>query len=114
MKQDIHPIYFPEAKIVCACGHVFTMGATKKEMEVEICSYCHPFYTGKEKLVDTAGRVEKYQTKVKKSSVLKAAAPVRRSTRARKEQRSAKQILTTVPKSEGTRRAPKANKAGVK
>ena len=89
-------------------------GGDQKEMEVEICSYCHPFYTGKEKLVDTAGRVEKYQTKVKKSSVLKAAAPVRRSTRVRKEQRSAKQILTAAPKSEGARRAPKANRADAK
>ena len=110
MKKDIHPTYFPEAKIVCACGHVFTMGATKQEMEIEICSYCHPFYTGKEKLVDTAGRIEKYQTRVKKSSAIKAVAPVRRASRARKEQKSAKQILAPSPKL----RVSKANKANAK
>lgn len=114
MKKDIHPTYFPEAKIVCACGHVFVVGATKKEMEVEICSNCHPFYTGKEKLIDTAGRVEKYQTKVKKSSALKAAAPSARSGRVRKEQKSAKQILSVTPKARVEPRVPKAGKTNAK
>ncbi len=114
MKKDIHPTYFPEAKIVCACGHVFAVGATKQTMEVEICSHCHPFYTGKEKLVDTAGRVEKYQTKVKKSSALKASVPAQHATRARKEQKSSKQILRAAPKTESARRAPKASKADAK
>jgi large subunit ribosomal protein L31 len=67
MKTDIHPPYFPDAKISCACGNTMTIGATKKEMSVEICSACHPFYTGKEKLVDIAGRVEKFKARVAKA-----------------------------------------------
>jgi large subunit ribosomal protein L31 len=61
MKADTHPTYFPEAKVVCACGRTFTVGSTKEKLEVEICSNCHPFYTGNEKLLDAAGRVEKFK-----------------------------------------------------
>ena len=61
MKKETHPEYYPKAKVTCACGHVFYVGSTQKEMQTEICSACHPFYTGKEKLVDTAGRVEKFK-----------------------------------------------------
>ena len=60
MKADIHPTYFPEAKVICACGNAFTTGATIEEIHVELCSACHPFYTGKQKLVDTSRRVEKF------------------------------------------------------
>ncbi len=74
MKTDTHPTYFPEAKVVCACGNKMTMGSTKEKISVEICSNCHPFYTGNDKLMDTAGRVEKFKarkaaasTKAKKS-----------------------------------------------
>jgi len=63
MKAEIHPTYFPEAKITCACGKVFTVGATKEKQEVEICSNCHPFYTGNEKILDAAGRVEKFKAR---------------------------------------------------
>lgn len=65
MKAEIHPKYY-EAKIKCACGAVHNIGSAKESMEVEICSHCHPFYTGKEKLVDTAGRVEKFKAKLTK------------------------------------------------
>lgn len=61
MKKDIHPTYHPKAKAVCACGNTFTVGSTQQEISVEICSACHPFYTGKEKLIDTAGRVERFR-----------------------------------------------------
>jgi large subunit ribosomal protein L31 len=64
MKAAIHPTYFPDAQIVCACGNVFKVGSTQKEIRVELCSKCHPFYTGKQKLVDTARRVEKFAEKV--------------------------------------------------
>lgn len=61
MKQKIHPTYFADAKIICACGKIHNIGSTIKEIHVEICSNCHPFYTGKEKLVDTAGRVDRFK-----------------------------------------------------
>lgn len=63
MKTDTHPTYFPEAKVTCACGASFTVGSTKEKIEVEICSNCHPFYTGNDKLMDTAGRVEKFKAR---------------------------------------------------
>jgi len=63
MKADTHPTYFPEAKVTCACGRVFTVGSTKEKLEIEICSNCHPFYTGNEKILDTAGRVEKFKAR---------------------------------------------------
>lgn len=66
MKQEIHPQYFPKAKITCACGKVFTAGATMEEIKTDICSNCHPFYTGTEKVIDTAGRIEKFKTRVTK------------------------------------------------
>jgi len=66
MKQDIHPKYFPEAKVTCACGNTFTVGSTKEKIEVEICSACHPFYTGNDKVIDTAGRVERFKARAAK------------------------------------------------
>lgn len=65
MKPDIHPEYH-KIKAVCACGNEFELGSVNKEMKVEICSACHPFFTGKQKLVDTAGRIEKFKKKYAK------------------------------------------------
>jgi large subunit ribosomal protein L31 len=81
MREDIHPKYYPKAKVVCACGNTFTVGSTQELIEVEICSNCHPFYTGKEKMVDAMGRVEKFRkrlakkqdSKKKKTSLVKPA-----------------------------------------
>ncbi|MBI4332769.1 MAG: 50S ribosomal protein L31 [Chloroflexi bacterium] len=61
MKEKIHPKYFPEAKVVCACGNTFVTGSTRKELRVEICSKCHPFYTGEKRMMDAAGRVERFR-----------------------------------------------------
>jgi len=62
MKADIHPKYIP-TKVSCACGNTFETNSTVKEIKVDICGACHPFYTGKQKFVDTAGRVERFQKK---------------------------------------------------
>ncbi|HYY44094.1 MAG TPA: 50S ribosomal protein L31 [Actinomycetota bacterium] len=62
MKQEIHPEYM-ETQVVCSCGNTFTTRTTKPELHVELCNQCHPFYTGKQKLVDTGGRVERFQRK---------------------------------------------------
>jgi len=62
MKPNIHPNYV-ESRVICACGETFTTRSTKKEIHIEICSVCHPFFTGKQKLVDTAGRIERFQRK---------------------------------------------------
>jgi large subunit ribosomal protein L31 len=66
MKKDIHPEY-QDAKVTCACGATFTVGSTKKDINIEICSTCHPFYSGTEKSLDVAGRVEKFKARAAKS-----------------------------------------------
>ncbi len=63
MKKDIHPKFYADSTSTCACGHVFTIGSTKEKINIEICSNCHPFYTGLEKSLDTAGRVEKFKAR---------------------------------------------------
>ncbi len=60
MKKDIHPKFDIKTKATCACGAVFEVGSTMPEIKMEICSHCHPFYTGNEKVMDTAGRVERF------------------------------------------------------
>lgn len=64
MKASIHPTYYDDAQVICACGNTFTTGSTKPKIQVEICAACHPFFTGEMKYVDTAGRVDKFRHKV--------------------------------------------------
>lgn len=71
MKTDIHPKYFDFVEIRCSCGNTVTAGSTKETLKTELCSACHPFYTGQQKLVDTAGRVDKFEAKRKKAAVLR-------------------------------------------
>lgn len=71
MKKDIHPKYYEKAKVTCACGNAFEVGSTQPELHVEVCSACHPFYTGTAKFIDTAGRVDKFQEKVRKAQEFK-------------------------------------------
>ncbi len=63
MKKGIHPEFYEDALVICTCGNTFRTGSTKKELRVEICAECHPIYTGQRKIVDTAGRVEKFERK---------------------------------------------------
>ena len=81
MKQKIHPDYHNDCKVVCACGNTFLTGSTLPEIRVELCNQCHPFYTGKQKFVDTARRVEKFQEKMGRVA---AAAAVRKGKKAKK------------------------------
>ena len=65
MKAKIHPKYYTDAKVVCSCGNTFTTGSTRKTMKVELCSGCHPFFTGERRMIDTAGRVERFKQRYK-------------------------------------------------
>ena len=67
MKEGIHPKY-QKANVTCVCGNTFVTGSTKKELRVEICSKCHPFFTGKQKLVDTGGRVDRFNRRFEKAT----------------------------------------------
>ncbi len=64
MKADIHPKYYPEARVSCACGNTFTVGATQPTISTEVCSKCHPFFTGEQRIVDTAGQVERFMRRL--------------------------------------------------
>ncbi len=68
MKSNIHPTYYPDAQVTCACGNTFTTGSTKKTIVVEVCYKCHPFYTGEHRFLDTKGRVDTF---IKKQEIAK-------------------------------------------
>lgn len=72
MKANTHPKWYPNCKVTCTCGNTFTVGATVPELHVEVCSACHPFYTGQMRYIDTKGRVQKFEEKRKKAKILKA------------------------------------------
>jgi len=72
MKKDIHPKFQTDCKVTCACGNSFVTGSTLKEIRVELCNQCHPFYTGKQKFVDSARRVEKFKEKINKQAQVAA------------------------------------------
>jgi large subunit ribosomal protein L31 len=73
MKKKIHPKYNSEVEVKCACGNTFKVGSTSETINIEICSDCHPFYTGKEKLVDSTGRVDRFKQRLQKTSAIKDA-----------------------------------------
>jgi large subunit ribosomal protein L31 len=91
MKKDIHPEYFENAKITCACGAVYEIGSTQKTIEVELCSACHPFYTGEQKIIDTARRVEKFKTRALAKTEKKTGKKVKRVKRATQKKVKANQ-----------------------
>lgn len=83
MKPTIHPTFYTNTAVSCACGNKFITGSTVQEIHTEICSNCHPFYTGKQKLVDTAGTVDKFSQRRAKAEAIKAGATVKKPRKAR-------------------------------
>ncbi len=79
MKKEIHPKYFEKAQVTCACGNKFTVGSTREKLSIDICSKCHPFYTGSQQLIDTRGRVERFKARASKAQPKKE-----KKTRAKK------------------------------
>ncbi len=70
MKKNVHPKYYDKATATCACGTIYIVGSTKEKLELELCANCHPFYTGKGKLLDTAGKVEKFKARLEKAKTV--------------------------------------------
>ena len=97
MKTAIHPHYHTDTKVTCACGNTFTTGSTLKEIRIELCNQCHPFYTGKQKFVDTARRVEKFQEKMSRVS---AVAATRKGKKVKKAAAAAKRVVKKASKKE--------------
>ena len=71
MKANIHPQYYPQGRIICACGASYSIGSTKEEIHVQLCANCHPFYTGQQKFVDSASLIDKFEKKRKEAKPLK-------------------------------------------
>ena len=92
MKQKIHPQYFTDCKVTCACGNTFITGSTLKEIRVELCNQCHPFYTGKQKFVDTARRVEKFEEKLTKVGAVAATRKGKKVKKAAATAKKAKKV----------------------
>jgi large subunit ribosomal protein L31 len=80
MKADIHPKYNTDTKFTCSCGAVYSIGSTKDAVSIEICSQCHPFYTGNEKILDAAGRVEKFKARALAAAGAVKKAPAKAKT----------------------------------
>jgi large subunit ribosomal protein L31 len=90
MKEAIHPTWFPEAKVICACGNTWTTGATIGEIRTDICSACHPFYTGEQRIVDTEGQVDRFTKRLQQRAAIRQKA----------EDRIAARTSPTLPLSE--------------
>ncbi|KKP69883.1 50S ribosomal protein L31 [candidate division CPR3 bacterium GWF2_35_18] len=84
MKKDIHPKYYSDCIVTCACGNTFVTGSTKKEIKVEVCAACHPFFTGEQKFVDTEGRVDKF---IRKRNEAETESKKRKAVKEAKEKR---------------------------
>jgi large subunit ribosomal protein L31 len=108
MKKDIHPKYNESAKVICACGNTFEIGPTVNEIKTDLCSACHPFFTGKQKLVDTARRVEKFGDKLKASDAMAGTKTGKTAKRAKKaEVKSQKEVTVKTIKKEDLKKEPK-------
>jgi len=99
MKTDIHPQYYPEAKVTCACGNTFVIGGTKETLEVEICSNCHPFYTGQDKIMDKVGRVQKFKERLSKKETTPRKTKAKKvSSSAQTKQQGSTRVTTKAKK----------------
>jgi large subunit ribosomal protein L31 len=88
MKQGIHPKYYPDAKVVCSCGATWTTGSTVELIHTDVCSSCHPFFTGEQRIIDTAGQVDRYRKRVKRQSLHEAQEKARTELALRKRHES--------------------------
>lgn len=94
MKKNLHPVYFADAKVVCSCGNTFTTGSTKERVTVDVCSKCHPFYTGEHRFLDTKGRVNTFQKKQKKAQeYLEKAKTKKKENKSERETKSLRELL---------------------
>ena len=86
MKEGIHPKYYPNAKVICSCGATWMTGSTVEALRTDVCSSCHPFFTGEQRIVDTAGQVDRYQKRMKRQSLFVADQNARESTALRQQE----------------------------
>ncbi len=87
MKPGIHPTWYPDAVVTCACGNTWTTGSTKKEIHTDVCNKCHPFFTGEQRIVDTAGQVERFMKRISAKEQISATQPAPEAKKAKREKR---------------------------
>ena len=90
MKPDIHPTYYPEARVTCSCGATWTTGSTVPEIRTDVCSTCHPFYTGEQRIVDTAGQVERFMKRLERRQSAEARLEIESRARAEADEAARK------------------------
>ncbi len=98
MKDNIHPKYYREAKVICACGNEWVTGSTQEVLRTDVCSACHPFFTGQQRIVDTSGHVERFQQRVEQSRQLRRESERRKVSR--EERRRARALVEVVDQEE--------------
>lgn len=110
MKKDIHPTWYPEAKVICSCGATFTVGATKPEIRTDVCSSCHPFFTGEQRIVDSEGQVERFMRRLERREELLEDDQSKRTKKQRRRQKRAVAVIVEDEESEAVEpeTAPKA------
>jgi large subunit ribosomal protein L31 len=96
VKPGIHPNWYPDAVVTCACGNSWTTGSTKKEIHTDVCNKCHPFFTGEQRIVDTAGQVERFMKRVSAKEQIAASQPAPEDKKAKREKRRDRKPGTTV------------------
>ncbi len=97
MKPGIHPTWYPDAVVICACGNTWTTGSTKKEIHTDVCSKCHPFFTGEQRIVDTAGQVERFMKRVSAKEQMAMTQPTVEEKKTKKEKRRERKTLPPAP-----------------
>ena len=106
MRKDIHPTYYPEARVVCSCGNTWTTGSTQEDIRTDVCSNCHPFFTGEQRIVDTAGQVDRFMKRLNRYSAHQADASHRQEEAIKKtEQRFLNQQLAAIELDDGVAQA---------
>jgi large subunit ribosomal protein L31 len=98
MKKDIHPKWYPDAQVICSCGATYTMGATQEVIRTDVCSACHPFFTGEQRIVDTEGQVERFMRRLERRQELVELDEKRQTKKQRRRKKRA--IVEIVPESE--------------
>jgi len=110
MKEDIHPTWYPNAQVICSCGATYTMGATKESIRTDVCSACHPFFTGEQRIVDSEGQVERFMRRLERREEL-LEVDEKRTTK--KQRRRRKRAVAEIVDETETEEAGEEEAAGV-
>jgi len=114
MKKDIHPKWYPNAQVICSCGETYTIGATKEVIRTDVCSACHPFFTGEQRIVDSEGQVERFMRRLERRQELLEDTSSEEQILTKGERRRKKRaIVEIVDESAGSKAAAKESAAQV-